>query len=117
MENQLSSEATHYNGAFIYKRAVDSNPLALKFISQAEGYIEPNNQGGFDYTYQYKDIWGNTRLTYSDADSNGAIDPNTEILREQNYYPFGLQHKGYNNVVIGAENNYKTFQGQELTKD
>ena len=117
MENQLSSEATHYNGAFIYKRAVDSNPLALKFISQAEGYIEPNNQGGFDYTYQYKDIWGNTRLTYSDADSNGAIDPNTEILREQNYYPFGLEHKGYNNVIQGVKNNFKHYQGQEFTED
>ncbi|MFL0095025.1 RHS repeat domain-containing protein [Tenacibaculum maritimum] len=32
-------------------------------------------------------------------------------------YPFGLKHKGYNNVVNGAENNYKNFQGQELTED
>ncbi len=34
-----------------------------------------------------------------------------------NYYPFGLEHKGYNNVVNGAENNYKTFQGQETHKE
>lgn len=32
-------------------------------------------------------------------------------------YPFGLQHKGYNNVINGVENNYQTFQGQELTED
>jgi RHS repeat-associated protein len=32
-------------------------------------------------------------------------------------YPFGLKHKGYNNVVNGIENNYKTYQGQELTED
>ena len=34
-----------------------------------------------------------------------------------NYYPFGLEHKGYNNVVNGVENNYFTYQGQELTED
>ena len=34
-----------------------------------------------------------------------------------NYYPFGLEHKGYNNVVNGVENNYKTFQGQEIHKE
>lgn len=33
------------------------------------------------------------------------------------YYPFGLEHKGYNNVVNGSEYNYKQFQGQEWTKD
>ena len=40
-----------------------------------------------------------------------------EEKKRINYYPFGLQHKGYNNVVNGVENNYKKFQGQELTKD
>ena len=34
-----------------------------------------------------------------------------------NYYPFGLEHKGYNNVINGTENNYQTFQGQENTLD
>ncbi|MGC1632947.1 MAG: RHS repeat-associated core domain-containing protein, partial [Gelidibacter sp.] len=29
------------------------------------------------------------------------------------YYPFGLQHKGYNNVVNGQENNYQTYNGVE----
>lgn len=31
-------------------------------------------------------------------------------------YPFGLQHKGYNNVIVGAENPYK-YNGKELEKD
>ena len=34
-----------------------------------------------------------------------------------NYYPFGLEHKGYNNVVNGVHNNFKEFQGQEFTED
>ena len=45
--------------------------------------------------------------------SRGAL----EIVEEKNYYPFGLEHKGYNNVVNGTENNYKTFQGQEINNE
>lgn len=32
-------------------------------------------------------------------------------------YPFGLEHKGYNNVVNGTENNYHTYLGQEFQKE
>nr|WP_299892375.1 peptidoglycan DD-metalloendopeptidase family protein [uncultured Lacinutrix sp.] len=39
------------------------------------------------------------------------------MLREQNYYPFGLEHKGYNSVIQGVKNNLKTYQGQEFTED
>ncbi|MCP4176613.1 MAG: hypothetical protein GY756_02505, partial [bacterium] len=38
------------------------------------------------------------------------------IVEENNYYPFGLKHKGYNNVKL-AEFKYKTYQGQEFTDD
>ncbi|MCL6220781.1 RHS repeat-associated core domain-containing protein [Zunongwangia pacifica] len=34
-----------------------------------------------------------------------------------NVYPFGLQHKGYNNVINGTENNYQTYQGKEDEKE
>ncbi|WP_430908719.1 RHS repeat-associated core domain-containing protein [Maribacter sp. 2-571] len=57
---------------------------------------------------------GNVRLSYTDADNDGAIDPSTEIIEENNYYPFGLQHKGYNNVINGEENNFMTYNGKEL---
>lgn len=66
--------------------------------------------------YQLKDIWGNTRITYADDNGNGSVN-SSEIRREQNYYPFGLEHKGYNGNLSGVENNYKTYQGQEFTKD
>ncbi|WP_421802537.1 RHS repeat-associated core domain-containing protein [Flagellimonas sp.] len=54
---------------------------------------------------------GTKRLSYTD--NNG----NLEIVEENNYYPFGLKHKGYNNVVNGTENNHKRFQGQEISKE
>ncbi len=102
---------TEYAGNYIYENGV------LKEFAHPEGYVEPDGQGGYDYVYNYVDHLGNIRLAYSDLDGNGTIDSNTEILQERNYYPFGLEHKGYNNVIVGTENNYRTFQGQEIDKE
>ncbi|GAB5476531.1 MAG: hypothetical protein Mars2KO_46300 [Maribacter sp.] len=88
----------------------------LKQISQPEGYIEPKGND-WQYVYRHMDIWGNTRLTYADDNNDGNIDASSEIRREQNYYPFGLEHKGYNNITSGVKNNLKTYQGQEFTED
>ncbi len=52
------------------------------------------------------------RLSYSDLDKNGSINPNDELLEESNYYPFGGSHKGYNNVINGAHHPYG-FGGKE----
>jgi RHS repeat-associated protein len=102
---------TDYIGGYVYENG------NLKQITHPEGYIEPDGQGGYDYVYRYVDIWGNTRLTYADDDKDGSINPASEIRREQNYYPFGLEHNGYNNVSYGVKNNLKTYQGQEFTED
>jgi RHS repeat-associated protein len=47
---------------------------------------------------------GNVRLSYSDLDGNGSINSATEIIEENNYYPFGLKHEGYNAVVSSGGN-------------
>ena len=96
---------TYYAGNYIYEGST------LKFFSHPEGYIEPNGSN-FDYVYQYKDHLGNIRLAYSDANNDGAVD-SSEILEENNYYPFGLKHKGYNNIINGTEHKYK-YNGKEL---
>lgn len=101
---------TDYIGNYVYENG------NLKQISQSEGYVEPDGTG-WQYVYRYADIWGNTRITYADDDNNGTIDPVNEIRREQNYYPFGMEHKGYNYVSYGVKNNLKTYQGQEFTED
>lgn len=101
---------TDYIGNFVYENG------SLKQITQPEGYTEPD-ANGWQYVYRYADIWGNTRLTYADDNKDGNIDASTEIRREQNYYPFGLEHKGYNNVYYGVKNNLKTYQKQEFTED
>ena len=86
-------------------------------MNTPEGYATPNNSGKFDYIYQYKDHLGNVRLSYTDNDNNGKIEAATEIIEESNYYPFGLKHKGYNNVTSSNGNSTAQkfgFGGKEL---
>ncbi len=99
-----------YVSGYVYENG------SIKQISHPEGYLEPKTSGGYQYVYRYKDIWRNTRITYADDNNDGSI-ASSEIRREQNYYPFGLEHKGYNTLLIGAKNNFKTYQDQEFTED
>ncbi|MCX2679361.1 hypothetical protein OOZ15_05345 [Galbibacter sp. EGI 63066] len=104
-----TGKVTEYAGNYVYENS------SLKQITQPEGYIEPDGSG-WQYVYRYVDIWGNTRLTYADDNGDGSVGT-SEIRREQNYYPFGLEHKGYNIGMYGVKNNLKTYQGQEFTED
>ncbi len=99
-----------YNGNFVYENG------SLKSITHPEGYIEKESDGSFTYVYQHKDIWKNTRITYADDNNNGSIEA-SEIRREQNHYPFGMQWEGINATIRHAKNNLKTYQGQELTEE
>src|SRR5690606_4807409 len=71
----------------------------LEFFPHAESYVKPNGTNSYLYVYQYKDHLGNVRLSYADCDGDGVINPATEILEENNYYPFGLKHDGYNQIA------------------
>lgn len=98
---------TQYAGNYIYKGPATNT--TLQFISQPEGYVEPDGSGGYYYVYQYKDHLGNVRLTYKDSNGNGSV-TTSEIIEEKNYFPFGLKHKGYNYIVQG-ENSAATQFG------
>lgn len=112
---------TKYIGNFIYEK-IGTAADALKFFNTSEGYVEPNGGTGYSYVYQYKDHLGNIRLSYSDKNNNGVIlvstDPNTtEIVEENNFYPSGLKHKGYNNNVSSGVNSVAKkfrFNGKEF---
>jgi len=105
---------TDYAGNFIYENNV------LQFFNQPEGYVEisspPSGELEGAYVYQYKDHLGNIRLSYSDANHDGSITASTEIKEENNYYPFGLKHKGYNTAINGTHHKYM-FGGKELSEE
>ena len=92
---------TDYLSGYQYKENV------LEFFPTAEGYIK-NTDGVLSYVFQYKDHLGNVRVSYV---KNPATQV-PEIIEENNYYPFGLKHKGYNDYLPTA-NKYK-YNGKEL---
>lgn len=104
VKKTYGTKVTDYLDGFQYEDAV------LQFMPTAEGYYDfADNR----YTYNYTDHLGNVRLSYADSNKNGVIDPSTEIIEENNYYPFGLKHEGYNNLAGNQSYNYK-YNSQEL---
>ena len=89
---------TNHAGNYVYEND------ALQFFSTTESYVEPKGLG-WEYVFQYKDHLGNIRLSYADSNGDGVI-AQTEIREENNYYPFGLKHKGYNNAQTGKDHKY-----------
>ncbi|MFP3599512.1 RHS repeat domain-containing protein, partial [Chryseobacterium sp. SIMBA_029] len=80
------AEVTDYLGNFQY--TTQNGVLASSVLANEEGYYDfVNNR----YVYQYRDQLGNVRISYTKNANNGAI-----ALEENNYYPFGLKHAGYN---------------------
>lgn len=67
VDNNNIPVITSYAGSYIY---VDNE---LKYFSQPEGYVEWDEQGGYEYIYQYKDHLGNIRLSYKDNDGDGIV--------------------------------------------
>ena len=88
---------TNYAGNYVYENDI------LQFFSTTEGYVEPKGLG-WEYVFQYKDHLGNIRLSYKDISLTST--PSLQIVEENNYYPFGLKHKGYNNLQNGRDHNF-----------
>ena len=106
-DNGSVTETLHA-GNFIYRGG------SFDFYFHPEGYVEKENNA-YKYYYQYKDHLGNIRVSY---DNSGSVSsPNASIVEEHNYYPFGLEHTGYNNVVSSNANSVAQkvkYNGKEL---
>jgi RHS repeat-associated protein len=113
MHMQTMDQTDYMAGGYQYKNSV------LEFVPHAEGFVKWV-EGYPQYHFNYTDHLGNVRVTYYDK-GDGPI-----IAEETNYYPFGLQHKGYNepeqfernwgNVTTFASslNNKYKYNGKEL---
>ena len=89
-EGNPVNSLTQYAGNYVY--AGNASGTNLEFFNHPEGYVNVEN-ASYHYVYQYKDHLGNVRLSYTEDPNN----PGTPtIIEENNYYPFGLKHKGYN---------------------
>ncbi|WP_407500810.1 RHS repeat-associated core domain-containing protein, partial [Elizabethkingia anophelis] len=96
----FGGKTTDYLDGFQYENGV------LQFVPTSEGYYDVVKN---KYIYNYTDHLGNVRLSYTKGASGGA-----EIIEENNYYPFGLKHQGYNSTSL-ANNAYQyKYNGKEL---
>jgi RHS repeat-associated protein len=93
------TKTTDYLDGFQYENNT------LQFIPTAEGYFDFTKNA---YIYNYVDHLGNVRLSYY-KNSAGVL----TTLEENNYYPFGMKHDGYNTLTGNPSYQYK-YQGQEL---
>ncbi|WP_343664790.1 DUF6443 domain-containing protein [Chryseobacterium mucoviscidosis] len=102
---------TDYLNGFQYEsKQVGSNTAAviLKFVPTSEGYYNFENN---KYIYSYTDHLGNIRVSYF-KNTNGSA----EVLEENNFYPFGMKHEGYNQTTGNPSYNYQ-YSGKELQKE
>ena len=105
----LFSTTTDYLDGFQYQASLvgdgqDSSNF-LQFFPTSEGYFDFQQN---KYIYNYTDHLGNVRLSYFNNGSGSA-----EVLEENNYYPFGLKHGGYNELAGNPAYQYK-YNGKEL---
>jgi len=110
--NTSSNTTTDYLDGFQYTTLTDlcfgcPGPAAeLQFVPTSEGYFDFENN---KYIYNYVDHLGNVRVSYN----KNAADTGLEIIEENNYYPFGLKHEGYNALAGNPGYQYK-YNGKEL---
>lgn len=106
--NSEINDITEYLDGFQYQYYDAGGKIVAptpKFVVTSEGYFNFENN---KYIYHYTDHLGNIRLSYS-KNTNGG----TDILEENNYYPFGLKHDGYNPTSGNPVYQYK-YNGKEL---
>lgn len=102
--NSPSVSTVNYQGGFHYENGL------LKFIATAEGYVNVTTRG-YNYVYNYTDHLGNIRLSYT---KNTLAGNPPVIVEENNYYPFGLKHNGYNNITPPNSVYKYKFNGMQL---
>jgi len=123
-----------WNGEGIYHSDPNEIPeVKLRIIPTSEGYYDAL---GNQYIYNFTDHLGNIRLSYTDTNKDGIIQPRQyywkqcdepsgpwvpvncidgwkpgEIVEVNNYYPFGLMH----NYTATTKNAYQyKYNGKEL---
>ena len=90
-------------------------PTTLEALYFSEGRITKSGTNPYKYEYTIKDHLGNARVSFSDLNNDNTITASTEIIQEQSYYPFGLQHAPLP-AISGTQNKYQ-YNGKEFNDE
>lgn len=103
----LEVQAFTLDGGSTTKNVLGVKTADLQFFPTTEGFYDYTKD---QYIYQYKDHLGNTRVSFG-RNSLG----NLEIVDNNDYYPFGMNHLKSGASFFGTSSykNYK-YSGKEL---
>ena len=111
------------NGVKQYVNGIEYEGTTIESFMDQDGRVVPVVDGGsttYRSEYFIKDHLGNVRLSFADLNNNGKIEydnPATlEVMQENHYYPFGLNHLGPWYESVGPVNKYK-FNGIEKIEE
>ena len=104
---ESATENLYYIDGIEYKSA--AQPVAI--MHEVGRYVFGAQDNYYEYTL--RDHLGNTRITFKDANGDGA----PEALQENHYYPFGLQMESAYFVQATTSPNHYTYSGKELVAD
>jgi hypothetical protein len=88
---------------------------ALDAIYHSEGRVKYTGTTP-RYEYTLTDHLGNGRVYYTDLNADGAI-TTADILQDNHYYPFGLNHTDPRRNTCGLGVNKYQYNGKELVDD
>ncbi|MEM7371945.1 MAG: DUF6443 domain-containing protein [Bacteroidota bacterium] len=98
-------EVTDYIHSFHYR---DDQ---LLYFGHEEGRIQQLAPGQFQVEFFIQDHLGSNRATIADLDGDGSIDPLSEIVQADHFYPFGVRMGGMS--MMGGEKNRYLYTGKE----
>lgn len=108
MFQEAGGQAYEQEAFTAFFNEVSHHQNVLKFVPTAEGFYDFQNN---KYIYQYRDHLGNVRVNFL-KNNNGIA----EVLDQNDYYPFGLNHVRPEEPSYfgqGSYTNYK-YNGKEL---
>lgn len=107
----------HYTDGIEYRQNGTGLPV-LEAIYHDEGRVIPSetHPTGWQYEFTLRDHLGNSRVMFSDINSDGILTQN-EILQEQHYYPFGSSIDGPWEVTNPDNPNKYQYNGKEANRD
>ncbi|MDX2190970.1 MAG: RHS repeat-associated core domain-containing protein [Bacteroidota bacterium] len=118
-------EQDYING--LEYRKVGAGNRRLEAIYHAEGRyynlnVETNNTLNWRKEYTIKDHLGNSRIAFTDKNGNGIVDvtnisSTNDVIQENGYYPFGLNHNGPWLMNDAAKDNGYQYNSKELNDD
>jgi RHS repeat-associated protein len=112
VRKSYTTSSTIANDSIDYICNIEYVNNVIDQVHHEQGRYKSISAGVYRHEYTIADHLGNTRIVYTDTDSNGVVNHTYDILDENHYYAYGMELPGTFINVAGTNYNYK-FNGIE----